>query len=225
MFHALFQLVAIGNAGSGKTSLIKHFCESKFIPGYQPTVGVDYGFKIHKVADLEGIIIVYFVSITVRVHLWDLSGNTEYLDVRNELYGTTDAVFLMYDVTNQMSFDSLELWLRELSSYCNSHPDVFLVAHKVSIYKTIVLLCPTDGTDCPKHNRVISTGEGKKWASQHKLKYYETSAATGEGIEKMISDLLSEVILKRQPVTGKDSVLSSTVTSTTLRSKSAFQMR
>ena len=69
--------------------------------------------------------------ISVRVHLWDLSGNAEYLDVRNELYGNTDAVFLVCDVTNQASFDSLDTWMREVTKYSSPTPEICLVANKV----------------------------------------------------------------------------------------------
>ena len=44
-----FIVVALGDAGSGKTCLIKHFCESKFSNCYHATVGVDYGFKVQTV--------------------------------------------------------------------------------------------------------------------------------------------------------------------------------
>ena len=67
----------------------------------------------------------------MRVHLWDLSGNAEYLDVRNELYGSTDAVFLVYDVTNAASFESLETWLREIAKFTTPMPEVCLVGNKV----------------------------------------------------------------------------------------------
>ena len=50
------------------------------------------------------IIYLFYIFFTVQVHLWDLSGNPEYLDVRNELCGNTEAVFLVYNVTNKFSF-------------------------------------------------------------------------------------------------------------------------
>ena len=59
---------------------------------------MDYGFKLTHSGDFE-----------LRVHLWDLSGAPEYVDVRNELYLQTDAVFLVFDVNNRQSFDSLEV--------------------------------------------------------------------------------------------------------------------
>lgn len=36
-------MVTLGPKKSGKTCLIKRYCEGKFEDDYQPTVGVDYG--------------------------------------------------------------------------------------------------------------------------------------------------------------------------------------
>lgn len=68
----------------------------------------------------------------VRVHLWDLSGNSDYTDVRNELYGATDAVFMVYDISKQASFDNLNLWAKELEKYGPAKPVVCVVGNKVS---------------------------------------------------------------------------------------------
>ncbi|XP_064598505.1 dnaJ homolog subfamily C member 27-like [Liolophura sinensis] len=165
------KLVGVGNSNTGKTCIIKHFCESKFSAGYQATVGVDYGFKIHRTNNMD-----------LRVHLWDLSGNPEYIDVRNELYDNADAIFLVYDITNTASFQSLDVWLREIHKYCNSHPEIVLVANKVDV----------------KAKRAVSIAEGRKWAKDHKLAYYETSPASGEGIEKLFGDLLQHIIEKKK---------------------------
>ncbi|XP_066263797.1 dnaJ homolog subfamily C member 27-like [Branchiostoma lanceolatum] len=160
------KVVGLGNAGVGKTSLIKHFCESQFSPVYQPTIGVDYGFKIEKILGED-----------LRIHLWDLSGNSDYLEVRNELYGNTQACFLVYDITSQSSFDTLDTWLRELGKYGGLNSEVVVVANKTDL----------------KAKRVISMADGRKWASAHKLKYYETSAVTGDGVQQMFQDLLMAV--------------------------------
>ncbi|KAL3855006.1 hypothetical protein ACJMK2_014238 [Sinanodonta woodiana] len=166
------KVVGIGNSGAGKTCLIKHFCESKFSGGYQPTVGVDYGFKIHTIN-----------TIDLRVHLWDLSGSPEYIDVRNELYGQCDAIFFVYDITNQASFDSLDIWMKEVVKYGSGNPELVLVANKV---------------DGKSGKRIIATADGKKWALQQKMSYYETSAATGDGVDTFFTELLTAVLKKRK---------------------------
>ena len=69
--------------------------------------------------------------ISVRVHLWDLSGSPEYIDVRNELYGQSDAIFLVFDVTQQASFESLDTWMKEVNKYSGGFHEIILVANKV----------------------------------------------------------------------------------------------
>ena len=73
----------------------------------------------------------------MRVHLWDLSGSPEYIDVRNELYGQTDAIFLVFDVTNQASFESLDTWMKEITKYGGGGiHEIVLVANKVKFFNT-----------------------------------------------------------------------------------------
>ncbi|KAL8579374.1 hypothetical protein ACOMHN_026739 [Nucella lapillus] len=167
------KVVGVGSAGTGKTCLIKHFCESKFNQGYQPTVGVDYGFKIQTVDGVD-----------MRVHMWDLSGSNEYLDVRNELYTGSDAVFIVFDVTSNPSFEALDSWLREVSRFSSSSPGIAIVGNKSDL----------------NQKRTVSPAEAKKFANQHKCLYFETSAATGEGVDDMFQRLLQEVSQKRKSI-------------------------
>lgn len=117
------------------------------------------------------------------MHLWDLSGSPEYIDVRNELYGQSDAVFLVFDVTCQASFESLETWLKELNKYGGGTHEIVLVANKV---------------DTKSGKRVISTQDAKKWAQSHKMNLYETSAATGDGVNVLFDEMLNVIIQKRK---------------------------
>ncbi|RUS77167.1 hypothetical protein EGW08_015074 [Elysia chlorotica] len=175
------KVVGIGNANVGKTCLIKHFCESKFNSGYQPTVGVDYGFKVQEMHGVD-----------LRVHLWDLSGASEFFDVRNELYSGTDAIFLVFDVTNTSSFEALEQWQREVQRFASGKPDIFVVGNKSDL----------------KMKRAVTSSDGKKFCQQHKCRYFETSAATGEGVMPMFEALLQTVLDKQNsaaPATRKPS--------------------
>ena len=70
--------------------------------------------------------------ISVRVHLWDISGNEEYYDTRIELYSKTDGVFIVYDVTSQSSFDAVGKWLEEINKSAQPTPIIFLCGCKVS---------------------------------------------------------------------------------------------
>ncbi|XP_032239510.1 dnaJ homolog subfamily C member 27 isoform X2 [Nematostella vectensis] len=175
------KVVGIGNDGVGKTCLVKNFCEKKFSKSYHQTVGVDYGFKLHKIHGVE-----------YRINFWDFGGDPDYNEIRSELYGQTQACMLVYDVTNRMSFESLKDWLNEFSSNGGKNAVVAVVANKIDLIS----------------RRVISSKEGQKWARAQDLKYYETSSANGQGVYEMFNDLLVTVIdrklLRAKPVVTLD---------------------
>ncbi|KAJ8019870.1 DnaJ-like subfamily C member 27 [Holothuria leucospilota] len=161
------KIVTVGNPGVGKTCIIKHFCEDRFTPSYQATVGVDYGFKIQAVGEVE-----------VRVHLWDMSGHSDYSEVRSELYVDSQACLLVYDVTNKASFDNLDYWLKEITHFTTEPVDIVIVANKVDV----------------KTKKAIPKEEGAKWAQSRNLRFFETSSLSGHGIQSLFQEVLKTVL-------------------------------
>lgn len=171
------KVVGIGNDGVGKTCLVKNFCEKKFSKSYHPTTGVDYGFKLHKINGTD-----------YRINFWDFGGHTDYDEIRVELYGQTQACILVFDVTNKLSFDSLDYWLQEFTSNGGKQAVMAVVASKIDL----------------SSKRVVSSKDGQRWAKARDLRYYETSASTGQGVYEMFSGVLAAVVeaklVKAKPV-------------------------
>ena len=63
------KVLSMGSAGTGKSCLIKRYCEERFVSKYIATIGVDYGVKPVKVDQAD-----------VRVNFWDLSGHKEFFE-------------------------------------------------------------------------------------------------------------------------------------------------
>ncbi|KAJ3182895.1 DnaJ sub C member 27 [Gaertneriomyces sp. JEL0708] len=164
------KILSMGDAGVGKSCLIKRYCENKFIQDYIATIGIDYGVKTVSVDDEE-----------VKVNFWDVAGDPVYFEIRNEFYKDTHVVILVYDVCNQSSFDSLNRWMDELRNYCPSEPLIFLVATK---------------TD--KENRKVTREQGEQVAKKMGLSYWETSSKTGDGVMEMWESLWDGVVTKLQ---------------------------
>jgi len=97
----------MGEARTGKSCLIKRYCEDKFISKYISTIGVDYGVKRLNLGSME-----------VRINMWDFAGGEEYREVRNEFYKDTQGAVLVYDVTDRQSFEALGRWLEESATVC-----------------------------------------------------------------------------------------------------------
>ena len=147
------KIISMGAPMTGKSCLIKRYCEERFVSKYISTIGVDYGVKPVNVRGLD-----------VRVNFWDLSGQPEFFEVRNEFYRDAQAALLVYDVTNRDSFDELAQWLEEASRFGVGDIPVALCANKVD------------------KRRVVSEEEGRAWAQGHGFEYFETSANSGANV-------------------------------------------
>ena len=81
-------------------------------------------------------------------------------------YRDAQALLLLYDVTNQSSFDNIRAWLSEIRQYAEEDVVIMLLGNKVD-----------------KANRVITKEQGEKLAKQYEVSFMETSAKTGQNVE------------------------------------------
>merc|ERR1711998_733420 len=95
------KVISMGEAGVGKSCIIKRFCEEQFVPRYISTIGVDFGVKPMQIDGTEA-----------KVNFWDLAGAPEFSEVRNEFYKDTQGAILVYDVSKKMTFDALGAWIK-----------------------------------------------------------------------------------------------------------------
>ena len=162
------KILTMGSNATGKSCLVKRFCEERFVSKYIPTIGIDYGVKPIKIHQQP-----------VRINFWDLSGFAEFLDIRNEFYKDSQGCVLVYDVTQRATFDELQSWIDEGKKY-GADPLVLPT-----------VLC---ANKCDK-KRVVSEDEGKAFASKNGMTYYETSALSGNNVHEMFQ-FLFEAVLK-----------------------------
>lgn len=162
------KVLSMGDAGTGKSCLIKRYCEDKFVSKYISTIGVDYGVK--------GIVLA---GEEVKVNFWDLAGSKEYLEVRNEFYKDTQGCLLVFDVSSKKSFDNLEAWLKESKQYGASDPTIIVCANF-----------------CDSKSRVVTEKEGRQWAQARGFPYFETSASSGQNVKEAFDSLFQRVLEK-----------------------------
>lgn len=86
----------------------------------------------------------------------------------------------MYDITNKDSFFNAFRWLNEIREVASPNIVIALVGNKTDL----------------KEKRRVQTSEGEDFASNNSLLFFETSALTGENVEK-IFNITCENILKR----------------------------
>jgi len=93
-----YKIVFCGNGGAGKTQLIKRYCLDEFDEKYEPTIAADF-----QTVKLE------YEGKFINLNIFDLSGHTEFVEQRKELYKLATAVVIVFDITSQSSYESISL--------------------------------------------------------------------------------------------------------------------
>ncbi|KAL3795875.1 hypothetical protein HJC23_002146 [Cyclotella cryptica] len=166
------KLLTLGSVKVGKSCFVKKYCEkNRFASSYIPTIGVDYGVKaVTKDTDDMS-------SLSIKIDFFDLSGDPNYRDVRNEFYKDVDGLVLMYDVTEKTSFEALPSWLVEARKFgvWSSNTTLVVVGNKIDQYP-----------------RVITEQEGTAFAAENNAAYFETSAKSGASVDDVFDYMLRE---------------------------------
>lgn len=121
------KIVIMGDGSAGKTSIINQYCQDAFQKQYNQTIGIDW---YSKQLELPG-------AVHVVVQIWDIGGQSLTGKMIPLHLANAQGVMLVYDVTNQASFDDLEDWLELVRKHCDSNPatkpHIALVANKLDL--------------------------------------------------------------------------------------------
>jgi Ras-related protein Rab-30 len=187
-YRFLFKVVLVGNAGVGKTCLVRRFTQGMFPPGQGATIGVDFMIKTVEV-DGEKIKVgiqhlQYRMGLSPRhmqLQIWDTAGQERFRSITQSYYRSAHALILVYDVANQPTFDCCGDWLREIEEY--AAPNVF---------KALV------GNKTDRDDREIPADVGQDFASRHGMHFLETSAKASENVERLFTEIATELLQVRQ---------------------------
>jgi small GTP-binding protein len=153
----------IGDAGVGKTSLIKRYVLDVFDDRYIATIGTKVTKKI---VDVDG-------QVKVMMLVWDIMGQKGFRELLREAYffGAHGAIAVC-DLTNKETLEELRYWIKALTDVAGDVPIVF-AGNKVDL----------------ENDRVIKDEDFQELASKYKGKAYLTSAKTGQNVEAVFKAL------------------------------------
>ena len=161
-----YKVVIIGAAGSGKTAIVDQLIEKKFSEKPKTTVGVDYRPYRIKIE-----------PFLVQLELWDTAGQENYKSIAKTYFRNSVGCVLVFDVTNQQSFDDLSFWLQTYRELGDPHSEIILVGNKTDL----------------EEQRVISADAAEGFAKENELHYYETSAVSGKNIPEVFDRLAHQI--------------------------------
>ncbi len=198
MIERSFKVILLGDYAVGKTSLLNRFLRGEFQPEYIPTIGTEISEKEFR-----------FSSCIIRLMLWDLGGEKEFSEVREEYCANAQAAIIVYDICRPASFKSVEEWYMGMSELANSEPKPFFLV------KRNVKVAAGSAADVPivwlvgnkldlKENRVVDRSVAEEKAKKLGSNYMEVSAKTGENVDALFTSILRSLIELRLSTIKKE---------------------
>ena len=167
------RLLIIGDSEVGKTSFLSRYSKGIFNLTYLATAGIEFFSKDEKIN-----------NEIIRVELWDTAGTEKFQSLSASFFSKAEGIMVMFDVSNQNSFENLINWTESIKTHLNKEIDnipVIIIGNKIDLIK-----------------REITTNEAKEYCGELGFKYFETSAKTGENVNETIIFLIKEVLKKNE---------------------------
>ena len=126
----------------------------------------------------------------VTLQIWDTAGQERFQSLSQAYYRGADCCFLVYDITNRLSFEHVDNWKQNfLTKSMVKEPETF---------PFIVLGNKMDMANSDPSTRCVSESELGEWCQTNGAHSgLETSAKENHNVEKAFLDL-ARLALKRQ---------------------------
>ncbi|XP_063687507.1 ras-related protein Rab-3-like [Bolinopsis microptera] len=194
-FDYMFKLLIIGNSSVGKTSFLFRYCDNSFTQAFVSTVGIDFKVKT-----------VYRHDKRVKLQIWDTAGQERYRTITTAYYRGAMGFLLMYDITNEESFNAVRDWSTQVKTYSWDNAQVVLVGNKSDM----------------EDQRVVSCDRGQQLADELGFPFFETSAKEDKHVKATFDKLVDIICDKMSECVDKDPTLIRNINTTqNLQSKPA----
>eukprot|EP01088_Endostelium_zonatum_P020188 TRINITY_DN72_c0_g1_i1.p1 TRINITY_DN72_c0_g1~~TRINITY_DN72_c0_g1_i1.p1 ORF type:complete len:213 (+),score=49.66 TRINITY_DN72_c0_g1_i1:74-712(+) len=172
-YDFLFKILIIGDSGVGKSALLLRFADDSYTESYISTIGVDFKIRTVKVEDK-----------TVKLQIWDTAGQEKFRTIISSYYRGAHGIIVAFDTTDELTFNHVTTWLREIERFALGGVSKLLVGTK------------SDLTGA----RVVDFNRAKKFADDLGIPYVETSAKTSDNVDEAFLTLTKQIRSKLGPV-------------------------
>ena len=167
------KIITLGNSDVGKSNYILRFTEDVFRQNYLLTTGMDFRTK----------------EVTMKpdnkkynVILYDTAGQERFKSISLSIIKKVDGVLLLYDITNKVSFESIQNWMNNIYSIKSEDFPVVLLGNKCDL----------------ESERKVSKKDGEELAAKYGIEFFETSNKDGINIKEACSKLIEEIIIHKK---------------------------
>ena len=168
-YEMMFKVVLVGDQFVGKTNIMSKYLKNEFHEDSKATVGVEFGSKQF---NIDGH--------NIKAQIWDTAGQERYKAITSAYYKGAKGAFVVYDITNNTSFESIEKWINDLKGAADKDLTIIVVGNKCDL----------------EEKRQVAKEKGEEKANKLEVAFMETSAFSGENLDKAFELMIKEVYRK-----------------------------
>ena len=168
-YEMMFKVVLVGDSFVGKTNIMSKYLKNEFHEDSKATVGVEFGSKQFTI---EGH--------SIKAQIWDTAGQERYKAITSAYYKGAKGAFIVYDITRKNSFDSIDKWVNDLTASADKKLTILVIGNKCDL----------------EDQRQVTKEQGEAKASSLQVAFLETSALSGENLNKAFEMMMNEIYKK-----------------------------
>lgn len=163
----MFKIMLLGDERVGKSSLFSRYFNGGYVETYTPTIGLYFNLKtIKKTSDS-----------VAGFKIYDTSGKKMYRELVRSHTQEASALIIVFDVTNQKSFNNAKKWLEEA---VNEDAITILVATKCDLVE----------------ERKVDKETAMNFAKSQEINYYEASAKENVDVAEIFQVVIDDLMFR-----------------------------
>ena len=168
-YEMMFKVVLVGDSSVGKTNIMSKYLKNEFHEDSKATVGVEFGSKQFNIEGHQ-----------IKAQIWDTAGQERYKAITSAYYKGAKGAFVVYDITRKQSFDSVDRWINDLRAAADKNLSIIIIGNKCDL----------------EDQRQVNKEQGEDKAKNYEVAFMETSALSGENLDKAFDKMINEVYKK-----------------------------
>lgn len=101
------------------------FVDDAFAESFVSTIGIDFKAKVLSVRNKK-----QKDTLKARLLIWDTAGQERFRTITMAYYRGAQGIIIVYDVTDERSFNNIPNWWRSVEQYGNSGVPCLLLGNK-----------------------------------------------------------------------------------------------
>lgn len=188
-----YNILLIGDSDVGKTLIFKRFLHDHtndplpFNHLTKPTVYADLEHvDVDIINDLDGSKLA-----SCRIGIWDTAGIERFNSFSDTYFHKADGIIIVYDIANRKTFESCQGWMERARNNVTKDDVQFILA----------------GNKTDMGIRAVPCEDGKFFADDHGMDFFEVSAIDGFNISSLFQRMAAKLFVSHISIGKQKSVI------------------